>query len=152
MALRKAELNDIENLLRLQKHIIDHERSFDAAIRKDAIYYPEAKLKELVLSDEARVAVIEVDDQLMGCGFGTIVDSSGWDAYDKKGYIGMVYVDSSLRGQGFGKKILEDLINWFSKKEILDVQLNIYPDNTQARELYKKFGFSEHLLYMRKLN
>ena len=95
--------------------------------------------------------VLENDEKLFGCGFGTIADSEGWDAYDKKGYLGMMYVDPSLRGHGFGKQIIKYLIEWFEKKGILDIQLNVYPQNINAIKLYQSFGFTEHLLYMRRL-
>ncbi|MBI1326710.1 MAG: GNAT family N-acetyltransferase [Alphaproteobacteria bacterium] len=151
MKLRPANLDDIPALMGLQKNIIEYERSFDSGIRANAIYYSQDRLEEIIQSDTGKVVVIDAENKLMGCGFGTITESSGWDAFDKKGYVGMMYVDPALRGKGFGKKILEYILNWFSEKDILDVQLNVYPNNTRALELYRSYGFEDHLMYMRKL-
>ncbi|NQY79520.1 MAG: GNAT family N-acetyltransferase [Candidatus Caenarcaniphilales bacterium] len=151
MKLRPANIDDITSLMYLQENIIEYERSFDTAIRNDTIYYPEHKIKEIIEEDMGIVLVLENEGKLFGCGFGTVADAEGWDAYKQKGYLGMMYVAPSFRGQGFGKQIINYLIEWFEKKGILDIQLNVYPQNINAMKLYQSFGFTEHLLYMRRL-
>ena len=85
MVLRQAALKDIPALLGLQKNIIDFERSFDQGIRENAIYYPETELEEIINNEMGRIVVLDEGTRLVGCGFGSIVTSSGWDAFDKKG-------------------------------------------------------------------
>lgn len=52
-----------------------------------------------------------------------------------------IYVDPLYRGQGYGKKIVELLLEQCLKSKINNVYLKVHYDNIQAQNLYKKYGF-----------
>lgn len=149
---REATERDIPALIQLQKELIAFERQFDIGIRDDALYYPADELRGLIHHAHGNVIVIETGDGLVACGLGKIVPGAGWDAYDKKGYIGMVYVSPNQRGRGLGRRVIDALLSWFASQNIKDVHLNVYPDNAAAIALYKSYGFTPHLAYYRKLD
>lgn len=58
-------------------------------------------------------------------------------------YIADVAIDESVRGQGFGKKVLEDVINHAKSRKLNRVILDADFRNTKAKNLYEKIGFKE---------
>ena len=54
-----------------------------------------------------------------------------------------VYVAESARGQGIGKKLLQELIAVSEKAGIWTLQAGIFPENVPSIELHKVCGFRE---------
>lgn len=152
MIVRKAKISDIPKIMILQKELISFERRFDASMRRDALYYPRKQLAESIKSANANLLVVADGNTIYGCCFGKITKSEGWDAHPKKGYIGLMYMHDVHRSKGYGKKMMQELLNCFGKKGIKELQLNVYPKNDRAVLFYRSFGFEPHLMYMRKLS
>jgi ribosomal protein S18 acetylase RimI-like enzyme len=47
------------------------------------------------------------------------------------------------RGRGYGKKLVEELLEKARELNFESVKLKVYPDNVIAHELYKKIGFKD---------
>jgi ribosomal protein S18 acetylase RimI-like enzyme len=56
--------------------------------------------------------------------------------YGNDWYIGEIYLDKKYRGQGLGRKIMEDEI-----RDHDSIRLNVYKSNEHAINLYKSLGF-----------
>ena len=58
--------------------------------------------------------------------------------------LGFVIVDSSLRGQGLGRLLLEHVID-FARQELgnVDLHLTSRPERVAANELYRSLGFEK---------
>ena len=152
MLIRKAKLTDLKDLISLQRELVLYERKFDPRKRRGVLYYPRNDMARMIRSINANVLVaLDSQEKITGCCLGSISKSEGWDASLKKGYIGMMIINAGSRGKGIGNMMMEKLLQWFRRRKITDVQLCVYPDNTVAKSFYKKFGFQDHLLYMRKL-
>ena len=49
-----------------------------------------------------------------------------------------------IRGQGYGKKLLQEALNWAKSQPSLSwIDLGVFEHNTRAFNLYKKMGFQE---------
>ncbi len=60
----------------------------------------------------------------------------------KRSHLARLIVSSELRGQGIGKRLLENLINVAREtNECEEVALFVYRDNVAAFECYKALGF-----------
>lgn len=61
----------------------------------------------------------------------------------KKGdlYVAEIAIDDSLRGQGLGRKVLLDVIEYAKSKNLNRVTLDADFRNTGARKLYERMGF-----------
>lgn len=59
-----------------------------------------------------------------------------------RGTLGMGLM-SGYRGQGVGSKLMEKAISYSRSFGLEKLELQVYPSNTQALELYKKFGFKQ---------
>ncbi len=58
--------------------------------------------------------------------------------------LGFIIVDSSLRGKGYGKKLIEEAIK-FAKDKLLakEINLGVFENNESAYYCYKSVGFKE---------
>lgn len=53
-------------------------------------------------------------------------------------------IERPYRGQGYGPKLLQAVIDWAKAQPTLDwIQLQVFETNLPAKKLYKKFGFVE---------
>lgn len=93
------------------------------------------------------VAVVE--DQLVGSGYAKLLDAKPYQKYKKYACLGFMYVKPAYRGQGINKLILERLISWAKERNISEVRLQVYDENTIAKNAYRKVGFKPNLLEMR---
>lgn len=59
-------------------------------------------------------------------------------------YIAEIAIDSKLRGQGIGKKVLKETIQWACSENLNRVLLDADFRNTGARKLYESLGFKEY--------
>ena len=58
-------------------------------------------------------------------------------------YVAEIAIDDSLRGQGLGKKVLLDVIDYAKSKNLNRVILDADFRNVGARKLYERMGFKE---------
>ena len=73
----------------------------------------------------------------------------GWAAlspvYKKKAYEGVgevsIYIDPEYQGKGFGKQLLEALIESSEKNGFWTLEAKIFPENEVSIYLHKKYGF-----------
>ena len=58
-------------------------------------------------------------------------------------YLAEIAIDSSLRGQGIGRKVVCDVINYAKSKNYKRVTIDADFRNEGARSLYERIGFKE---------
>ena len=145
--IRQAQENEIDVLIEFEQGIVGAERPFDSTLKEGEIHYYD--LLELIGSDEAEVLVAVVDDQLVGSGYAKLLDAKPYQKYEKYAYLGFMYVKPAFRGKGINKLILQRLINWAKERNISEVRLQVYDENTIAKNAYHKVGFKPNLLEMR---
>jgi len=61
-----------------------------------------------------------------------------------------MYVKPKNRRQGINQKIVGQLLAWLKEQGIDEVRLNVYAENTVAKNTYVKAGFKPSVLEMRK--
>lgn len=82
---------------------------------------------------------LQLNGQSIGCGLGVI----------EADYIGIfdVVVHPAYRKMGYGKAIVESLINWGNNNGAKTAYLQVITGNTAALNLYNKIGFKEMYKY-----
>ncbi len=145
--IRQAQENEVDALIEFEQGIVEAERPFDNTLKEGQIHYYD--LLELIKSEEAEVVVAVVEDQLVGSGYAKLLDAKPYQKYKKYAYLGFMYVKPTYRGQGVNKLILERLISWAKERNISEVRLQVYDENTIAKNAYRKVGFKPNLLEMR---
>lgn len=149
ISIRKATLNDVVYIRALEKELIEYERLITSTIKKDIEinYY---NIPEIIDDNKhSLMLVLEIDDQIMGCGFGQIRANKSHFIEPFFGYLGLICIKQEYRGYGFGGKIIEELLSWFKKSGIREAKLEVYSDNTNAIRSYSKIGFHHYKAEMR---
>ena len=81
-------------------------------------------------------------------GFGADEDWEDAPAVAKDNYnLWRLMIDKKYQGQGLGRQTMDaamDLIRTFPFGEAKKVWLSYEPENTHAREIYRKYGFTEN--------
>ena len=74
----------------------------------------------------------------------TILNQTGMNSYIPENILVYIAVDNSVRGKGFGKKLMQKAIESVEG----DIALHVEPDNP-AKKLYENLGFTNKYLEMR---
>lgn len=149
MNFREANINDLQELLRLEQCVIDAERPFNSSIKSGKTSYYD--LHSLIASHDAHVIVLEDSAGIIATGYAQLRTSKMSLDHDIHSYMGFMYVIPEHRGKGINQQIMEMLISWSHEKGVNDFYLDVYSQNAQAIKAYEKIGFEPCLLEM-KLN
>src|SRR3569623_555738 len=141
--IRTATLQDVQALRLLEKELINHERNLISAIKEgeDVKYQDIRKLIED--TENTRLLVMENDGTVIACGFAQLRRNAEYYKEEIFGYIGMMSVSSLHRGKGFGGDIIKELLKWLKTKNITEVKLKVFSNNTGAIKAYRKLGFTD---------
>jgi len=145
--IRKAIETEIEILLSFEKGIIKAERPFDNTLKEGEIHYYD--LIDLIRSKRAEVLVAVVNDEIVGSGYAKTISAEPYQKFTEYAYLGFMYVKPAFRGQGINQKILHGLMDWAKNQNLTEVRLEVYDENTIAKNAYLKAGFKPNLLEMR---
>ncbi len=148
MIIRTATIQDLPILLDFEQKIIEAERPMDPTLKQSEkiSYY---SIEDYILSGHTEVVVAEINNEIIGSGYGQIRDRDEFFVQKQLGYIGFMYVKDEHRGKGISQLIINYLCNWFSSKDIDEIRLKVYEKNPRAIKAYQKAGFEKHLIEMR---
>ncbi|MGS2739596.1 N-acetyltransferase family protein [Sinomicrobium sp. M5D2P17] len=145
--IRQATPDDLDILLEFEQGIIEAERPFDSTLKEEKISYYD--LDAYIRDSNTKVVVAEYDGQLIGSGYGRIMEAQPYLKHEKYTYLGFMYVHPGHRGQGVNKLIIDALNKWSLERGITEVRLNVYSTNEAAIKAYEKAGFTQHIVNMR---
>ena len=151
MKIRKATLKDFEKL----KQIITEFYLLETS--KDKYQNPEWVKRGLPVavgkglrSKKVAYFVAEDDGKLIGYAASEIEKNPKWLLHKKQGHLYNLYVIPKYQRKRIGTKLLEKSLEWFKKNKIKEFKILAYVWNTQAQKLYRKYGFSDYILTMKK--
>jgi GNAT superfamily N-acetyltransferase len=149
MKLRLAQPDDLPILLEFEQGVIEEERPCNDSIKKTYVNYYD--LSAFLADPNTSLQVVEHDGRIVGCGYAQLRPSEAAFVHDRHAYLGFMYVEPGVRGQGINKMIIESLISWSRDKGVHDFYLDVYTENRAAIRAYEKVGFAPVLVEM-KLN
>jgi len=144
--LRQARLDDLPTLLSFEQGIVAAERPFAFNLKEGEISYYD--LKELILSDEVEVLVIEHDGKVVASGYAKIRQAKPYQRYARQSYLGFMYVVPECRGKGLNQMMIEALADWSRAQGLKEMALDVYAENAAAIRAYEKAGFEKNILEM----
>lgn len=105
----------------------------------DTRHQPTMRLMLDRIVPQAAFATVYAEGQVAAVGAGLL----------ERGYIGLIdiVVEPSLRGQGWGTRLLHHLLAWGQMHGATHAYLQVQGDNEAAVRLYTKLGFSEAYRY-----
>jgi GNAT superfamily N-acetyltransferase len=146
--IRPARHSDLPTLFRFEQGVIATERPFDPTLNDDPIHYYD--LAAMIDAHEVALVVAESDGVLIGSGYARIEPAKPYLRHPLHAYLGFMYVEPSHRGKGINRLIIDALKHWALSRNITELRLDVYHDNTNAIKAYEKAGFSQHLINMRQ--
>ena len=147
LLIRSATPEDLPALRACEQGIITAERPYDATLKPGPISYYD--LGELVVSDEAEVAVIERDGEIVATGYAHRRPSKPYVESDHHAFLGFMFVHPDHRGKRLNRLLMEHLFNWARARGLHEVRLEVYSGNAPAIRAYEKAGFRPYITEMR---
>lgn len=147
ITVRKAEVTDLETLLRFEQGVITAERPFDPTLKKGLIHYYD--IKEMINAPHIRLVVAEAGKEIIGSGYARIETAKPYLQHTQHAYLGFMYVQPGNRGKGVNNIIIDALKQWSLSQGITELRLDVYQENTAAIKAYEKAGFIKHMVEMR---
>ena len=147
--LRPATKEDLPILLIFEQGIIQAERLFGNSFKEGEIHYYDLASK--IDNENAQILVIDADGEIVASGFVEILDAEEYEKYSKYSSFRFMYVKEGHRNKGLNKMILDGLIEWSDSKDIKEIKLHVFDENTPAMHAYLKAGFKKTLVEMHLL-
>ncbi len=142
--IRKAGQSDRISLKELfSEELIYHKKLLPEMFNVPETLIDESWLESVIKSENEYLAVLEIDDSIVGAILYKIRTSPN-DIIIKErkyGYIQEMIVAKSERRKGMGKKLLEYAENDLIKKGVNEIELNIWELNESAMRFYENYGF-----------
>lgn len=154
----RATNQDLDKITELWVELMKDHEIMEPGLFKDTVtkarYYKD-KLEEDFEDDEHnRIFIIKdemgknSDKKIKGYISGNINFSGTIYSSDPIGYINDLYIVPSFQNKGYGKQLINQLMNWFGEKNIKKVELLVVLKNTRALELFKSFQFETYGMIM----
>ena len=107
-------------------------------------------LKSTIESSDGKVFLALDNDEIAGFTLISIKDEIPIYKNKKIGRINDLYVKKGHRGRAISSALKDRSLEWFKSKGINSVSIPMYPDNKHAHSVYKKWGFFDYKVEMRK--
>jgi phosphinothricin acetyltransferase len=141
--LRLANLNDIPRITRIYNEgIEDRIATLETRLRTE-----EDMIAWLKGRDEKHSVVVVEDESEINVGWASINVFNSRCCYSGVADIS-IYIQRDKRGMGFGKKLLQYLIQTAKEKDFHKLVLSTFDYNEAGKNLYKSAGFREVGTYM----
>ena len=149
ITLRSATLEDLPILYSFEQGIITVERPYDPTLAEDPINYYD--IKAMILSDEVEVIVALFQEDVVGSAYAKVVKSKPYLKFDSHAYLGFMYVRPEYRGRGISGQIIDRLTDWARDRNLTELRLEVYAENSSAIKAYEKAGMTKNMIEMRKV-
>ncbi len=142
MIFRKAVLEDLENIEVMLKYVVKEGRG--KGLNWTEKYPTREIFEEDILKREAYI--IENDEELVGV---VVLNSEEdisyknllWQENERFIVIHRFMISPNYEGQGYGKRLLGEILEWARKNNFRLVKLDTEEKNIRAQRLYESMGF-----------
>ncbi|MFJ7736447.1 GNAT family N-acetyltransferase [Lysinibacillus sp. NPDC097287] len=140
--IRLAEINDAARILEIQKDVITEEQFLMTTIDEfnQSLEGKKEWIQERLINEYETILVAEIDNSIVGW---LVFRAPVRKRIAHTGTFGMM-MDKQYRGQGIGKKLLQELLKWAKENPLIEkVCLGVFSTNENAIAFYKDMGFIE---------
>ena len=124
--------------------LIQDERQYDNSIDKDFVV--NNYFKNIIKNKNNILLCYEEDNIIKGYIYLKPVNNDSQNCY----LIDGLYVDNEYRNKGIATKLIENALNIIKETNVAVVDINVMANNSVAISLYKRFGFNEFRISLRK--
>ena len=124
MNIRNAEIKDIYQIQVVRNLVKENQLSDPALV-------PDSDVADYITS-RGKGWVCEIDGEIVGFAIADLVDNNIW----------ALFIHPDFEGIGLGKKLHEEMLNWYFSQTDKTVWLGTSP-KTRAEMFYRKAGWKE---------
>ena len=124
MRVREATIHDIPQVQVLRNSVTENRLSDPALV-------PDKDVEDYI-TRRGKGWVCEMDDRVVGFAIVSVLDNNVWALFVQPGY----------EGKGIGRKLHEEMMNWYFDQTDGAIWLGTAPD-TRAAVFYRKAGWRE---------
>ena len=124
--------------------LIQDEGQYDNLIDKDFVV--NNYFKNIIKNENNILLCYEEDNIIKGYIYLKPVNNDSQNCY----LIDGLYVDNEYRNKGIATKLIENALNVIKETNVAVVDINVMANNSVAISLYKRFGFNEFRISLRK--
>lgn len=151
MKIRAADRNDLPFITDLAGKMVDYHRSLDEYYKPLSTYKNlEKELAEELADKDSLFLVVEKDNKIVGYFRGAIEPAPAYTSPKKIGVIYDIYIAEEYRKRGIGEALMKEVLEWFELKNIKNIELSVDARNIAAINFWKKMGFFEYKLRLRR--
>ena len=157
--IKKDDFSKFKELLR--EFMIDYnQKKVLKGIQSDFMHYKDidkyipriAKEYCNLKSSQKAIYVYEKNDKLLGYIYGEVCKNTD-RTLSAVGHIEDWFVSKESRGKLIGKQLWDKMIHYFKDKNVQILKLEVFSQNKNTYELYKKMGFeSLDITLLKRLN
>lgn len=152
--IRKAERKDISEISKLLYQVNKvHSDARPDIFKSETRKYSDKEVLEIISCEKTSVFVAESNGVVAGYAFCVdkqfINDNNMTDI--KTLYVDDLCVDENFRGKGVGKSLFDYVYNYAEEHGYYNVTLNVWADNKNAVEFYKKLGLGVQKMGLEKI-
>jgi len=158
--VRRGRLADVPAVLELWKDflaemeplVLKSNPAFKPYTEKsrDAVKKFKAFLTKKVRSRNGALFIAEEGGEAVGYCLCFIKEETPIFTLKRVGYISDLYVRKAFRGKGLSSKFRRAAFKWFKSKGIKHASITVNCANPRARKIYRKWGFFDYHLEMRR--
>lgn len=152
MIVREAQKNDTGQILVLMKQLINEHAALDK------YYKPFSKYRGLrdyisgaIKNPDQLLLVAETDGEIVGYILTAIEEAPFYSSEKLIGVVADAAVEKKYRRQGILTVLFKDALKWLGGVGINYVELSVDARNSSAVSVWRKLGFKDYKLRLRRL-
>lgn len=148
--IRNAQKKDINAIIKLEKELADYHAKIDKYYRPGSKERNGFKkyLNNALSKKNIKILIVDENKNPIRFFICWFSKSPGYIFSEKIGEIGMAFIKKEYRRRRLGEKAIKEIIGWFKKNKIKNIETNVDIRNKIGFGAWKKFGFEE---YMKKM-
>ena len=153
IVIRLATESDLEDIGRLWLNLVQYHNAIDdrmpvAAEGGCASY--QRRVRAQFSSPEVRTLVADLNGQLVGFVLGALVDlRAEMFVREKSGHVADIFVEEAYRGCGVGRKLINELVDWFRLNGVQQIEWSVATRNTSGHAFWEAIGGRAVMVRMR---
>ncbi len=151
--IRSATIKDLDRLVDLECQMAAYHHRLDSIWARWNKRNPLVKkiiTEAIKKKRDEMFLVLLCNNHIVGYATAYIEKKGSVYSIKKMGHVGSVYVEKNYRKLGLGKLAIEKLLHWFRKNHITEVTLQVDANNNIGVSAWKKIGFKDWRLVLRK--
>ena len=158
--VRRAKIEDADKIVEMWKEFMKKHDNLVANSNKELKTHIMKKsdgyiafssyVKKNLRSRNAFIQVAEKDGEMVGYDICLINNNIPVFKIEKIGLFSDLYIRKKYRRKGISSKFKDNAISWFKEKGIRHLSIGVNAENKYAHSIYKKWGFIDYQMDMRK--